>query len=178
MHAHDQTLPHRPRRGVTSPDATVKSKPKMSWGMRANLAFSALVICLGPVLMVAGTAQINADAELVRMGVRVPGTITEFHDQPQASDRKMKVEFQSADGSVHGRWITVDFDQHPAAGEEVTVVYQESDPGRATAIGYESDGVFYRGVGTVLTSIFGGIAVCLAGCYWLGRRRDRREPAS
>lgn len=93
---------------VTSPNATVNRKPKLSWGMRANLALSVLVICLGPILFVVGTA----------------------------------------------------------------------DPGQATALGFESDGVFYRGIGTVLTGIFGSIGLFLAVCYWLGRRKDRKKRAS
>lgn len=143
--------------------------------MRANLAFSALVICLGPILMVVGTFQINADAKLVRTGEQVPGTVTEFHDQAQASDRKMKVEFQSADGSAHYEWIMVDYHQHPVVGEEVTVVHRLSDPGQATVVGFESDGVFLRGVGVVLTFIFGGIGLFLAVCSWMGLRKRRNK---
>ena len=151
-------------------------KPKTSWGMRANLAFSALVICLGPILIVVGTLQINADAELVRTGEQVPGTVTEFHDQAQASDRKMKVEFQSADGSAHYEWIMVDYHQHPVVGQEVTVQYRLSDPSQATVVGYESDGVFLRGVGVVLTVIFGGIGLFLAISAWMGLRKRRNKP--
>ena len=128
--------------------------------------------------MVVGTAQINADAELERTGEHAPGTITEFHDQSQASDRKMKVEFQSADGSVHYRWITVDFDQHPAAGEEVTVVYRESDPGRATALGYKRARACFLGeVGTVLTCIFGGIASVPGRLLLAGPAKGPKEGA-
>jgi hypothetical protein len=71
----------------------------------------------------------------------------------------------------------VDFEQHPVVGEEVTVAYREADPGQATVLGFESDGVFFRGVGTVLTCIFGGIGIFLFICYLLGVRKDRKKLA-
>lgn len=52
--------------------------------------------------------------------------------------------------------------QHLAVGEEVTVAYRESDPGYAEVLSFESEGVFNRGVGIVLTSIVGAIGVVLA----------------
>ncbi|MFF1384594.1 DUF3592 domain-containing protein [Arthrobacter sp. NPDC058288] len=160
---------------MTSPNVTVNRKSKLKpWGM-GSLVVTALVLCLGPVLMVVGTLQINADEDLVRTGEQVPGTITEFHDRSKASDRRMKVEFQSSGGSLHYEWIAVDYEQHPVVGEEVTVAYRESDPGHATVLGYESDGVFLRGVGTVLTCIFGGIGIFLVICYLLGVRQDRKK---
>lgn len=147
----------------------------MSLGMRANLVLTALVLCLGPVLIGVGSHQINVDAELVQTGEHVTGTIVRFDDVSEASERDIKVEFQSADGSVHYTWATVDHDRHPVVGEEVTVVYRALDPGRATVLGFESDGVFYRGLGVLLTAIFGGIGVFLAICYLLGRRKARRK---
>ena len=146
---------------VTSYNASNR-KPKMTLGMRANLVVAALVVLLGPVLMVVGNFQINADAELVRTGQQAVGVITQFNDGSQASQRKIRVEFQSDDASVHSTWATVDSQQHPAVGKEVTVAYRESDPGDAEVLGFESEGVFNRGVGTVLTSIFGAIGVILA----------------
>lgn len=161
---------------VTSNNARNR-KPRMTLGMRANLVVAALVILLGPVLMVVGNYQINADAELVQSGQRAVGVITQFNDESQASQRKMRVEFQSDDASVHSTWAMVDSQQHPAVGEEVTVAYRASDPGDAEVLGFESDGVFNRGVGTVLTIIFGAIGVILAIFYLLGVRKDRRKRA-
>lgn len=143
--------------------------------MRANLVLIALVLCLGPVLIGVGSHQINVDAELVQTGERVAGTIVRFDDVSEASERDIKVEFQSADGSVHYTWATVDHDRHPVVGEDVTVVYRALDPGRATVLGFESDGVYFRGLGVFLTAIFGGIGVFLAICYLLRRRKDRRK---
>jgi hypothetical protein len=142
--------------------------------MRANLAVSVLVLSLGPVSIGVGTQMINADAELERSGERATGTITAFHDEWQASDRKMKVEFPSRNGSLHYKWVSVDYHQHPLVGGEVTMAYRDDDPGQATALGYESDGVWWRGVGTVLTCLFGGIGV-LAFFFWRGLRKDRKR---
>jgi hypothetical protein len=153
---------------VTSPNAKVNRKPKSSLGRWANLAITALVLCLGPVLIVVGTLLIDADDELARSGERTAGTIVDFDDVRKASARDIRVEYQSADGFVHYTSAAVDHDQHPVVGEEVTVVYSESDPGQATVLGYESDGVFLRGVGVVLTLIFGGIAVI---AFLLGLRK-------
>lgn len=160
---------------MTSPNITVNRKPKQKPAWLLNLVVTALVLCLGPILMVVGALQINADEDLMRTGEQVPGTITEFHDNRKASDRKMEVEFQAADGSLHYEWIAVDYEQHPVVGEEVTVVYRKSDPGQATVLGFESDGVFFRGIGTVLTLIFGGIGIFLVICYLLGVRKDRKK---
>ncbi|CAN7234289.1 DUF3592 domain-containing protein [Arthrobacter sp. LjRoot78] len=162
---------------MTSPNVTVNRKAKRSPGRWANLAITALVLCLGPMLIVVGTLLIKADDELVRTGEQVPGVVTVFNDESKASQRKIKVEFQSGDGFVHYTWVTVDHDQHPVVGEDVTVVYRESDPGNATVLGYESDGVFFRGAGVVLTAIFGGIGVFLFISYLLGWRKDRRKRA-
>lgn len=52
--------------------------------------------------------QINAHAELVRPSGQAVGVIRQFNDESPASQRKMKVEFQSDDASVHSTWATVD----------------------------------------------------------------------
>ncbi|GGH96374.1 hypothetical protein ACFFGR_06455 [Arthrobacter liuii] len=39
------------------------------------------------------------------------------------------------------------------------MVYAANDPGRAIVLGYESDGVWFRGVGVVLTVLFGAIGL-------------------
>jgi hypothetical protein len=156
---------------VTSPNANVNRKPKLSPGRWANLAITALVLCLGPVLIVVGTLLIDADDELARSGEQTVGTIVDFDDVRKASARDIKVEYQSVDGFVHYTSAAVDHDQHPVVGEEVTVVYRESDPGHAVVLGYESDGVFLRGVGVVLTLIFGGIGAFVFLSYVLGLRK-------
>lgn len=153
----------------------VNRKRKVSFLRVANLVVTVLVLCLGPVLIGVGSHQIGVDAELVQTGERATGTIIRFDDVSKASERDIKVEFQSADGELHYTWATVDHDQHPLVGEEVTVVYRAVDPGQATVLGFESDGVFFRGLGIFLTAIFGGIGVFLAVCFLLGLRKDRKK---
>lgn len=138
---------------------------------------TALVLCLGPVLIVVGSLLMNADEELIRTGERTAGTIVDFDDVSKASQRDIKVEFRTADGLVHVTSVAVDHDQHPLVGEEVTVVYQESDPARAAVLGFESDGVFLRGAGFLLTFLFGGISVFAFISYLLGRRKKRKKRA-
>ncbi|XTR51480.1 hypothetical protein ACOM2C_15145 [Pseudarthrobacter sp. So.54] len=65
----------------------------------------------------------------------------------------------------------MDHDQHPVIGEDVTVVYREQSPGNAVVLGFESDGVWFRGVGVVLTSIFGGLGVIAVGALLIGYLR-------
>ena len=160
---------------MTSPNAHVNRKSKPLLSRLVNLFFALLVLCLGPVLIGAGTHQINADEELVRTGEHAPGTIVDFSDVRKASNRKITVEFQSADGLVHVTGAAVDHDQHPVVGEEVTVVYRALEPGDARVVGFESDGVFLRGVGTILTLIFGGIAFFVTVGSLRRARRNRRE---
>lgn len=137
-------------------------KPWLSWKGKLNLAVTVLVLCLGPILIGVGSFMINADEELARTGAQVSGTIVHFDDVTKASERRMQVAFTTADGSPHKTFAAVDHDQHPELGGGVTVVYGENDPGRAIVLGYESDGVWFRGVGVVLTVIFGGLGLLIA----------------
>ena len=138
-----------------------------------NLAVTLLVLCLGPVLIVVGSVMINADEELARTGVQAAGTIVRFDDVTKASQRRITVDFAAADGSPHRTFAAVDHDQHPVVGSEATVVYAENDPGRTIVVGYESDGVWFRGAGIVLTLIFGAIGVLAAVLRGVARVRGQ-----
>lgn len=159
---------------MTSPNATVNSKPKSVWGAVANIAIVVVLFALGPVMIGVGSHLANADAELVRSGERATGTIVGFNDARQASKRDIDVEFQSGDGRFHVIEVPVDHEQHPVVGEEVTVAYQESDPEDATVLGFESDGDFLTGAGGILTFIFWGIAFSFL-IKSLVRARKRRK---
>ncbi|NUT73139.1 DUF3592 domain-containing protein [Pseudarthrobacter sp. C4D7] len=137
-------------------------RPPLSWKGRLNLAVTLLVLCLGPVLIVAGIVMTNADEDLARTGAQATGTIVRFDDVNKASKRRITVDFEAADGSPHRTFAAVDHDQHPVVGGEATVVYAQDDPGRTVVVGYESDGVWFLGAGVVLTFIFGGIGVLAA----------------
>ncbi|WP_306897077.1 DUF3592 domain-containing protein [Arthrobacter sp. B1I2] len=134
-------------------------KPWLSWKEKLNLAVTALVICLGPILVGVGSFMIDADEELAGTGAQAAGTIVHFDDVTKASERRIRVEFTTADGAPHRTFAAVDHDQHPVVGSDVTVIYAEDDAGRAVVLGYESDGVWFRGVGVVLTVLFGSIAL-------------------
>ncbi len=136
-------------------------KPQQAWKWVLNLVVTVLVVLLGPVMFVVGNSMIGADEELERTGVHAAGTIVHFDDVTKASQRRIKVEFYAGDASVHATFAAVDHDQHPVVGGEVKVVYAEQDPGRAIVLGYESDGVWFRGAGTMLILIFGGLGVVL-----------------
>ncbi|MBT2596186.1 DUF3592 domain-containing protein [Arthrobacter sp. ISL-72] len=130
---------------------------------------TALVICLGPILIGVGTHLVDVDEELAQTGAQVAGTVVKFDDDvTKASARRMKVEFQAWDGSDHATWAAVDHDQHPAVGDEVTVAYREQDAGQAIVLGFESDGVWLRGVGVVLTVIFGGLGLIFVIAFLRG----------
>jgi hypothetical protein len=136
-----------------------------------------LFLGIGPALIVAGSLQIDADDALARSGEQVSGTIVRFDDTRKASDRDIRVEYQSSDGEFHHVTAAVDHDQEPVVGDSVTVVYQTDDPGRAIVLGFESGGVFLRGIGVLLTLIFDGLvlAVTIGGMF---RRRSRKRKAA
>jgi hypothetical protein len=70
----------------------------------------------------------------------------------------------------------VDHDQHPVVGEDVTVMYREQQPDEAVVLGYESDGISVRGVGTILTLIFTTTGLILIINSIRRRRRIQRTP--
>ncbi|UZX05316.1 DUF3592 domain-containing protein [Arthrobacter sp. CDRTa11] len=136
-----------------------------------------LFLGIGPALIVVGTVLADADDELARTGEQVSGTIVRFVDTNKASDRNIRVEYQSADGEFRYVSASVDHDQEPVVGDEVTVVYQADQPGRATVLGFESGGVSVRGIGVLLMFIFDGLAlaVTIGGMF---RRRSRKRKAA
>lgn len=152
-------------------------KPWLSWKGKLNLAVTVLVLCLGPIMIGVGGFMINADDELARSGVQATGMIVHFDDVTKASERRIQVEFPAADGAVHRTFAAVDHDQYPVVGSSVTVIYAGNDPGRAIVPGYESDGVWLRGAGVVLTVIFGVLGllfVVLVGSAVLRAKLRRR----
>jgi hypothetical protein len=153
-------------------------KPWLTWKGKLNLAVTVVVLCLGPVMIGVGSFMINADEELARIGTQTTGTIVHFDDVTKASERRIRVDYTAADGAAHRTFAAVDHDQHPVVGSSVTVIYAENDPGRAIVPGYESDGVWVRGVGVVLTVIFGAMGlllVALIGSAVLRARIRRRR---
>ena len=145
---------------MTSPNVTVNRKPKRRRGVGEPRDHSAGSLPSGRCLSSSARSSVRPTTSSSGAASR-PRDCRRLQRRTKASEREIKVEFQSGDGFVHYTWVTVDHDQHPVVGEEVTVVYRESDPGNATVLGYESDGVFFRGAGVVLTAHFWGIGVFL-----------------
>jgi len=124
--------------------------------------------------MVVGTMTIDADAELSRTGMQSAGTVTDFNDTQRASNREIKVRYTSTDGAEHVVSANVDHDQHPAFGDQVTVAYDSEQPSHAVVLGYDSDGVLLRGVGTVLTLVAIVIGLAAVIMRAVQKRRSRR----
>ncbi|WP_457965902.1 DUF3592 domain-containing protein [Arthrobacter sp. D1-29] len=162
---------------MTLPNHAPARKPETFLTRLRNVALMVLFLGIGPALIVAGTLEVHADDELARTGEQVSGTIVQFDDTNKASDRDIRVKYQAADGEFRYVSADVDHDQEPVVGDEVTVVYQADQPGRATVLGFESGGVFLRGIGVLLTLIFGGMAlsVSIGGMF---RRRSRKRKAA
>jgi hypothetical protein len=139
-----------------------------------NLVLTVIVLLLGPAMIVFGQHLINMDEELAQTGSYTTGTIIDFDDVTKASARDIEVEFMSLDGTLHRTWADVDHDQHPEIGAEVTVVYRERDPSHAIVLGYESDGVWFRGAGTMVTAILVLVGVIVMISAAVGRLKRRR----
>lgn len=118
----------------------------------------------------------DADEELARTGVHTAGTIIDFDDVRNASKRDITVRYTDGDGTAFSAFATVDHDQHPTVGDGVTVIYSESDPGRAVVVGYESDGVSVGGIGALFTLTF-TIPLGLVLIVKKVRRRRKVQPA-
>lgn len=161
--------------GVVSSPGTTTRKPKSIPGRALNVALGAVLIFVGPALMVAGTQSVDADEELARTGVHAPGIIVDFTDGRKASARNITVEFTSADGGTHRASAAVDHEQHPTVGDVSEVAYREQDPDQAVVLGYESSGQFLQGIGLILTGIFTTLGIILTISGLRKRRREKRE---
>ena len=146
---------------VSSPDAAVNRKPQTLLSRALNVVLALVMVLVGPVMIGAGSRMADADEEIARTGVHTAGTIVDFNDARRASQRDIRVRYMSADGTVRFTSATVDHDQRPTQGEEVTVAYREQEPGQAVVLGYESGGVMVRGIGTILAMIFIPIVLIL-----------------
>lgn len=138
---------------VTSPDTAAPRKLQTFWASLGGFAFVAVLLLAGPVMIGIGSSMTDSDEELARTGTRVTGTIVDFDDVRKASNRDITVEYMSADGVSRRTFANVDHEQHPTVGDDVTVIYSESNPGKAVVVGYESDGVSVGGIGALFTLV-------------------------
>lgn len=156
---------------VSLTETPARRKPPGPLAHIASGVLAAVMVLAGPVMIGIGTQMADNDAEIAVTGQQTKGTIVDFDDTRRASQRDITVRYTSADGTDHSTIASVDHDQHPAVGEDVTVAYRDQQPDRAVVLGYESDGVSVRGTGTVLTLIFTTTGLIL---IFKGIRRRRR----
>ncbi len=158
---------------VSSSDTVVPPKRQTFWARLGGVAFIAILLLTGPVLIGIGSSLADSDEELARTGIHTTGSIVEFDDVRKASNRKITVEYIAANGTGYSTVASVDHDQHPAVGGDVTVIYSESNPGRAVVVGYDSGGVSVRGIGALFVLIFTvplGVVLIVKGL-----RKKRRQ---
>lgn len=139
---------------VNSSDTVVPPKRQSFWARLGGFAFIAILLLTGPVLIGIGSSLADSDEELARTGIHTTGSIVDFDDVRKASNRKITVEYMAGDGTGYSTFASVDHDQHPAVGGDVTVIYSEQNPGKAVIVGYESSGVSVRGIGALFVLIF------------------------
>jgi hypothetical protein len=139
---------------VNSPDTAAARKPQTFWSSLGGFTFVALLLLTGPVLIGIGSSMTDADEELERIGVHTTGTIVDFDDVRNASKRGITVHYMSEDGAERSTFASVDHDQQPTVGDDVTVIYREQNPSHAVVVGYQSDGVSVGGIGALFTLIF------------------------
>ena len=139
---------------ASSPNTAVPRKFQTFWASLGGFAFVALLLLTGPVMIGIGASMTDSDEELARTGMQAIGTIVDFDDVRNASKRDITVEYISADGASRRTFANVDHEQHPKVGDDVTVIYSESNPAKAVVVGYESDGVSIGGIGALFTLIF------------------------
>jgi hypothetical protein len=139
---------------MSSPDPAENRKPRTLLGRTVPVVLAVVLVLVGPVMIGVGSRMVDAHEELARTGMHTTGTILDLNDARRDSQRDIRVRYTSADGVDRLTSAAVGHGQRPAGGAEVTVVYREEEPGKAMVLGYESDGVTVRGIGTVLTMIF------------------------
>lgn len=139
---------------VSSPDTVVPPKRQTFRARLGGFAFVAILLLTGPVLIGIGSSMTDSDEELARTGLHATGSIVHFDDVRKASNRKITVEYIAADGTRYSTFASVDHNQHPAVGGEVTVIYSALNPVEAVVVGYDSSGVSLRGIGALFLLIF------------------------
>ncbi|WP_395403440.1 DUF3592 domain-containing protein [Arthrobacter sp. UC242_113] len=139
---------------MNSPDTAAPRKAQTFWSSLGGFTFVALLLLTGPVLIGIGSLMTDADEELERTGVHTTGTIVDFDDVRNASKRDITVHYMSADGAEHSTFASVDHDQQPKVGDDVTVIYREQNPSQAVVVAYRDGGVSVGGIGALFTLIF------------------------
>ncbi|ACL39716.1 conserved hypothetical protein [Pseudarthrobacter chlorophenolicus A6] len=159
---------------MSSSETVLPPKRQTFRARLGGFAFVAILVLAGPVLIGIGSSMTDSDEELARTGIHTTGTIVDFNDVRKASNRKITVEYVAADGAGYSTFASVDHDQQPAVGGDVTVIYSDSNPGKAIVEGYDGGGVSVRGIGALFLLIFTVPVGVVLGVKRLRKNRGQR----
>ena len=135
-------------------------------------------LAVGPVMMVVGGTLVAAENHLLETGTQTPGTVTQVLEGAEASDNRFRVDFVSDDPADRFLWVSWSPSHKPSVGDEVTVVYEASDPGTSLVEGYDGDGITVLSLGVIFTLLFGVLGVIAATTYASGRAKRRRAASA
>jgi hypothetical protein len=135
-------------------------------------------LAVGPVMMVVGGTLVAAENHLLETGTQTPGTVTQVLEGAEASDNRFRVDFVSDDAADRFLWVSWSPSHKPSVGDEVTVVYEASDPGTSLVEGYDGDGITVLSLGVIFTLLFGVLGVIAATTYASGRAKRRRAASA
>ncbi|MDQ0710469.1 hypothetical protein QFZ52_003121 [Arthrobacter woluwensis] len=124
------------------------------WPRVKGWFYTALMIAIllvGPAFAVAGFVMVAHDDDLLAHGARTPGVVVRVEDGQKASNRQITVSYSDDAGEPLTVRALIPTELHPAEGDPVTVVHEPGNPSRAVVEGYETWGIFFRGVGLFVT---------------------------
>ncbi len=136
------------------------------------------VLLVGPAFAVAGFVMVAQDEDLLAHGTRTPGVVVKVEDGRKSSNRQIVASYSDDAGEPLTVRALIPTERHPAEGDPVTVVHESGNPSRAVVEGYETWGIFFRGVGLFVTFLLLIPVVLVFLVKGIRRRRRRRLQGS
>jgi len=136
---------NRPTAGKATSRAGTRAK-----GWLTTVVFFA-VLLIGPAFAVAGFVMTAQDDDLLAHGTRTPGVVVTVEDGQKASNRQITAAYYDDAGETLTVRALIPGELHPALGDQVTVVHEPGNASRAVVEGYETWGIYFRGVGMFVT---------------------------
>ncbi|MEZ2372838.1 DUF3592 domain-containing protein [Arthrobacter sp. RCC_34] len=130
------------------------------------------VLLIGPTFAVAGFVMVAQDEDLLAHGTRTPGIVVKVEDGRKASNRKIVASYSDDAGEPLTVRALIPTELHPAEGDPVTVVHEPGNPSHAVVEGYETWGIFFRGVGLFVTFL---LLIPVMLVFLMKRIRRRRR---
>lgn len=164
--------------GKETRDAETRDAGARVKGWLSGAMFLA-VLLVGPAFAAAGFVMVAQDEDLLAHGTRTPGVVVTVEDGRKASNRQIVASYSDDAGEPLTVRALIPDELHPAEGDPVTVVHEPGNPARAVVEGYETWGIFFRGVGlfvTFLLLIPVGLVFLMKGIGRLRRRLRRGSP--